>query len=114
MPGVTWHATAYNNGKQAVQSVAIGSDPTALFGTDGTVSGNGTCNTYNGPAMITGNRIAIGPLVSTKMACASDALNAQEAAYLAALEGAQSYDIRGKRLELRDAGGTLMASFEQR
>jgi heat shock protein HslJ len=114
LTGVTWHATAYNNGKQAVQSVAIGSDPTALFGTDGTASGNATCNTYNGPALITGNRLAIGPLAATKMACASDALNAQEVAYLAALEGVQTYDIRGKRLELRDAGGALMASFEQR
>ena len=114
LTGVTWHATAYNNGKQAVQSVAVGSDPSATFGTDGTVSGNATCNMYNGPAAITGNRIAIGPLVSTKMACASDELNAQEAAYLAALEGATSYDIRAKRLELRDGDGALMASFEQR
>ena len=112
--GVTWHALAYNTGKQAVQSVAIGSDPTAVFATDGTVSGNATCNTFSGPAMITGNRIAIGPLVSTKMACASDVLNAQETAYLSALEGAATYDIRGKRLELRDAGGALMANFEQR
>lgn len=114
LTGVSWHATAYNNGKQAVQSVAVGSDPTAIFATDGTVSGNATCNRYNGPAAITGNRIAIGPLISTKMACASDELNAQEAAYLTALGGATSYDIRAKRLELRDAGGALMASFEQR
>ncbi len=114
LTGVTWHALSYNNGKQAVQSVAIGSDPTAVFATDGTVSGNATCNTYSGPAMITGSRIAIGPLMSTKMACASDELNAQETAYLAALQGAATYDIRGKRLELRDAGGALMANFEQR
>lgn len=114
LTGVSWHATAYNNGKDAVQSVAIGSDPTVVFGTDGTVSGNATCNTFNGPALITGNRIAIGPLISTKMACASAELNAQETAYLAALGSAQTYDILGKRLELRDAGGALMASFEQR
>ena len=114
LTGVTWHAIAYNNGKQAVQSVAAGSDPTAVFAADGTVSGNATCNTYNGPVKIEGSLIKIGPLMSTKMACASDELNAQEAAFLAALQATETYDIRGNRLELRDANTPLMAEFEQR
>jgi heat shock protein HslJ len=40
--GVTWHLLGYNNGKQAVVSVIIGTDPTAIFATGGTVSGNAT------------------------------------------------------------------------
>ena len=78
------------------------------------MSGNATCNTYNGPVKIAGNLITIGPLVSTKMACASDALNAQETAFLTALQATETYDIRGNRLELRDANTSLMAEFEQR
>ncbi len=114
LTGVTWHVVAYNNGKQAVQSVAGGSDPTATFTVDGTVSGNATCNTYHGPATTRGNQITIGPLASTRMACASDALNAQEAAILAALQGAETFDVQGNRLELRDAGDALMIQFERR
>jgi len=114
LTGVTWHATAINNGKQAVVSVAAGSDPTAIFATDGTISGNASCNTYNGPVRIEGNLITIGPLVSTKMACASEDLNNQEAAFLAALQAAETYDIRGDRLELRDSSTALMAEFQQR
>lgn len=114
LTGVTWHAVAYNNGKQAVQSVATGSDPTATFAGDGTVSGNATCNTYHGPATTRANQIAIGPLASTRMACASDALDAQEAAILAALQAAKTFDVQGSRLELRDAGDALMVQFERR
>ncbi len=114
LTGVTWHAIAYNNGKQAVQSVATGSDPTATFAGDGTVSGNATCNTYHGPATTQRNRIAIGPLASTRMACSSDALTAQEAAVLAALQAAKTFDVQGNRLELRDADDALMIQFERR
>ena len=112
--GVTWHAIGYNNGKQAVSLVAAGSDPTAVFATDGTISGNATCNTYSGSYKIDGDKITIGPLASTMMACASEELNAQEAAFLAALQSATTYGVEGKTLELRDAAGALQADFEQR
>jgi heat shock protein HslJ len=108
-----WHVTGYNNGKQAVVSVAAGSDPTAVFGTDGTVSGNATCNTFNGTYTIDGDKITVGPLATTRMACATDELNAQEAAYLAALQGAATYQIRGTSLELRDASGATPVTYSQ-
>ena len=115
LAGPTWHMIAYNTGTQAVQSAAAGSDVTAVFGADGQVSGNATCNQYNGPYTSKDDgTIKIGPLMSTKMACASEELNKQETAFLAALGNATSYSITGNRLELRDDGGALQAEFESK
>jgi heat shock protein HslJ len=114
LTGVTWHVTGYNNGAGGVVSTAAGSDPTALFDAGGTINGDASCNTFMGPAAVDGSAITIGPLATTRRACADDGLNAQETAYLAALEGATTYAIHGTTLELRDAGGSLMVSFEQR
>ncbi len=114
LAGPTWHMIAYNNGKQAVQSAEAGADVTAVFGSDGQVTGNATCNQYNGPYTTKDDTIKIGPLMSTKMACGSDTLNAQEAAYLAALGNAATYSIQGSHLELRDADGALMAEFQSK
>jgi heat shock protein HslJ len=112
--GVTWHATGINNGRGGVESVAAGTDPTAVFDPAGTVSGDAGCNRFNGPAVVDGTSIAIGPLASTKMACADPAAAAQETAYLVALEAATMVQIQGASLELRDADGALLVQFEAR
>ena len=112
LTGVTWHATGINNGTGGVVSVAIGTDPTAIFDEAGTVSGNAGCNEYNGPAVVDGESIAIGPLVSTRMACADEAASMQEAQYVAALEAATTFIVHGSTLEVRDADGALQVSYE--
>jgi heat shock protein HslJ len=112
--GVTWHVLSYNNGKQAVVSVINGTDPTAVFGTDGTVSGNGTCNNYHGPYSTKDDTIKIGPLASTLMACADPAQQDQETQYLVALQSAATFQVKGKHLEMRTADGAIAAEFESR
>ena len=108
----SWQATGYNNGKQAVVSVMAGTSLTATFGTDGTLSGNSGCNEYNGPYKVDGNRITIGPLVSTRMACSSpEGVMEQEALYQAALQSAAVYRIESNTLELRTQDGALAANF---
>jgi len=109
--GITWHLRAYNNGKQAVVGVISGTDPTAVFGTDGQVSGAATCNTYFGPYTATGDTIKIGPLGSTLMACPDTAQQDQETQYLAALQNAATYQVQGLSLEMRDASGAMQAEF---
>jgi putative lipoprotein len=94
--------------------VAPGSDPTVVFEAAGKVSGNGGCNRFSGPAAVSGTAIRIGPLVSTKMACADPRLNGQEAAYLTALESATMIDAGATRLELGNAKGVLTLAFEKR
>lgn len=110
LAGSAWNVTGYNNGKEAVVSVAADSTITLIFGADGTVSGNASCNSYNGSYQTDGDALTIGPLATTRMACASDELNAQEAQYLAALQASATYDISNDQLTIRDAGGAMQVT----
>lgn len=114
LEGATWHATGINNGRGGVESVVAGTDPTLVYDPAGTVSGNASCNQYNGGAVVDGDTVAIGPLASTKMACTDEAASTQEFAFLAALEASTTFEVRGSRLELRDDSGALQVSFEAR
>ena len=103
LEGSAWDVTSYNNGNQATVSPVAGSTITLMFGADGNVSGNATCNTYNGTYTVDGDALTVGPLATTRMACADDELNAQEAQYLAALQNAATYEIIDGSLWIRDA-----------
>ena len=113
LSGTSWQVISYNNGKQAVVSVMSGTDLTADFGSDGNLSGNAGCNTYNGPYKVDGNNIKIGPLASTMKACADPAgVMDQEVQFLAALNSAATYRVEGSLMELRTADGALAASLK--
>jgi heat shock protein HslJ len=112
LPGTSWQATFVNNGQEAMVGLITGTEITADFGEDGTVSGTAGCNRYNGPFETEGNQIKIGPLASTMMACIEpEGVSEQEAAYLAALENATVYELRGTNLTLRDADGAAQVEF---
>jgi heat shock protein HslJ len=108
--GPNWQLLAYNNGRNAVQSVMIGTQPTATFGADGQVTGSGGCNTFAGPYQSTARTLSIGPLISTRMACDQPVMD-QETAYLAALERTASYRFDSARLVLVDGTGATQAEF---
>jgi heat shock protein HslJ len=113
LPGSKWDVTSYNNGKQAVVSVSLGSTLTLDFNADGTVSGNSGVNTFNGPYKAGETSITIGPLASTLMA-GSPELMAQETAYLQALQKATTWEAANGRLELRDASGAMQVNANAR
>jgi heat shock protein HslJ len=108
--GPNWQLLMYNNGRQAVQSILEGTQPTATFGSDGHMSGSGGCNTFNGPYQTSGRTIAMGPFATTRMACPQPVMD-QEFAYLKALENATRYEFVDGRLEMRDDSGALQAQF---
>lgn len=60
---------------------------------EGRVSGRGGCNLYSGPVEYEKGAIKVGPLISTKMACAEPGLMQQESAYLGALQSAERYTV---------------------
>ncbi|MEI8333557.1 MAG: META domain-containing protein [Chloroflexota bacterium] len=111
LTGATWTATGVNNGKGGVVTTETTSRITAEFKADGTLSGNATCNTYRGAYTTDGDRITIGPLVTTQMACDTAELNAQEQEYLAALGDVATFSVGGHKLELRDATGALQVLY---
>lgn len=97
--------------------VAIGGTPAGAaepsrrpyieFDPAGRVSGNATCNRFSGPYTVAGDSLGFGALISTKMACADSALNAQETALLSALAETRRWRLVGDTLVLGGAAGDL-------
>lgn len=81
-------------------------EQTAEF-TDGRIAGTGGCNRFMGSYETEGDpsrtarsgRLKISPLASTFMACEPDAMR-QESIYLAALQGAQQYEVTPEGLTI--------------
>jgi len=109
LAGTSWNVTGINNGNQALVSTAAGTAVTLVFGTDGSVSGNGGCNTYNGSVAVDGDAISFGPLMSTQMACPQPAMD-QETQLFAALAASTTFSIGGSTLTLRDGGGAMQVT----
>jgi heat shock protein HslJ len=107
-----WTATAYNNGKGALQSLAADTVITAEFATNGTMQGNATINTYNTTytAGADGKMTISDKIAVTQMAGPEESM-AQESAYLAAIPKTATYAIEGDTLTLRDASGAAMAQY---
>jgi heat shock protein HslJ len=83
--------------------------PTISFSGDGTVSGSGGCNDFNGTYTVSGSTISFGQLASTKKVCGepSDTI---ESTYLAALQGSTAYEITAQN-ELKLSGGPATLTF---
>lgn len=107
LPGSAWTVTGYNNGKEAVVSVVVDSEITAVFGQNNMLSGNTGCNDYNVRYQVDGKNITVDKEIQmTKMAC-SEELMAQEQQYLAALQSAATFSIQLDSMELRTAEDAL-------
>jgi heat shock protein HslJ len=112
LKGVTWRATLYNNGRGAAVSLIDGSKITAIFGTDGVLSGSAGCNHYRAAYVTEGSSITIQAPAATRRTCSRpDGVMRQESEYLNALTTAATYAIQGRQLELRTTGDALVALF---
>ena len=72
---------------------------TAIFSEDFSVGGFGGCNQYNGGYSVDGDAIVIGPLAATRMACADDVMEVENA-FLNAMEAVDLMAIDGQTLTL--------------
>lgn len=110
-----WQVVSYNNGKEAVVSVILGTEITAEFTPDGALAGDGGCNSYFGSYEVDGESISIGQMGMTEMACMEpEGVMDQEQQFLAALQTAATYRIQADKLEMRTADGALAVSFVAR
>jgi heat shock protein HslJ len=110
LAGTAWTATAYNNGRQAVVGPLAGTQLSVQFPADGKLSGFAGCNAFSGGYRLEGGKLAIGPLATTRKACAQpEGVMAQEAAFLRALESAATSRREADGLELRTADDALAA-----
>ena len=87
--------------------------PTVAFSGDGTVTGSGGCNDFNGTYTVDGSKLTFGPLAATKKACA-DAVNTLETAYMTALQATTSYEVTSdSKLKLTGPTATLTFAVQQ-
>lgn len=83
--------------------------PQLTFQTDGRVAGLGGCNRLAGTYRVDGDRLTLGPLAATRMAC-PDAMDV-EPAFVAALGRVRGWTIADGRLRLLAADGSTLAAF---
>lgn len=104
----TWDINGYNNGKQAVVSPIINTNPNINFSDDGTVSGSTGCNTFTGVYSIDSKSITISKLASTQRECFEpEGIMKQETSILEYLEKAKTWNLQGNQLSLRTAEDQL-------
>jgi len=74
------------------------------------VSGSGGCNRVTGSFELDGDKLHLGRMAGTMMACV-DGME-QEQRFLQSLEKVERYRISGSHLEMLGAAGTVIARFE--
>lgn len=92
--GTSWELYAISK-----QLPIEGSTITITF-EDGQVSGHSGCNSYGGEYKITGNKIEIGMLMSTMMACADTGMMEQETDFMQKLGQAQRVELVDGQLQI--------------
>ena len=99
LAGTAWQLEELN-GRAAVPATG-GAVPTLSFAAgEARASGNGGCNQFSGPYTQQGASLRFGPLASTRRACVDEAGNAQETAYLRALESVTRHTATAELLTL--------------
>jgi heat shock protein HslJ len=107
-----WVVTGLADQTGGLTTPIDGSELTAVFGIDGTLTGSAGCNRFSGSYTTTQDGgIVIGPLAATLKLCADD-LDGQEQAYLAALGASVGYTVARDTLTLTDAAGATTVTFE--
>lgn len=113
LAGSSWLASFVNTGSSdgTVSSSSIqAAQQSLVFDNQGKISGNAGCNNYFGSYQVEGNTLTFNEVGSTKMFC-GDGLMAEESAFLAALQEADTYKITGDSLQIYAADETTLVSF---
>ena len=99
----SWVVDSYQTSTGSVTQPLPDTELTAVF-RFAKVSGSSGCNTYQGPYTSNESIAAIGPLATTRMACAEDVMT-QETDFLAALQGVGRIEPRADSVMLQDRNG---------
>jgi heat shock protein HslJ len=83
-------------------------EATLQFDAEGRLAGTTGCNQYSGGYSAEGDTLAVGELISTKMACTAAGVMEQETRFLGALGQAASYSIAGDTLTIEGASGARL------
>ncbi len=87
--------------------------PFVRFGSNGDMNGNGGCNNFGGRYELNGQRLIIGPIMSTKKACLGPTMD-QETQFFKALQEAHHIEATHLNLKIFDADNNEILSLIRR
>ncbi len=87
--------------------------PFVKFGSNGEMNGNGGCNSFGGSYELNGERLIIGPIMSTKKACFGDVMK-QESVFFKSLQKAHHIEVTHLKLIIFDADNNELMSLIRR
>lgn len=88
---------------------AVGDNPPTLrLEPGGQASGWAGCNTFRASYTLEGQALRLGPVLTTRRACASEELQRQETRYLRQLEGIRRYSVTGALLKVTLEDGSTV------
>ncbi len=111
MTRANWTLQSYADSTGSLVMVRSGTKITAVFGSDGNVSGSGGCNQYSAQYTVRDYAISVSPPVSTKILCNSPDIMLQESDFLSDLSGVAELRISESGLRLFDKSGDPVLVF---
>ncbi len=110
LAGTEWTLDSLYSG-DTVSSAITGTPVTAVFGSDGRVTGSAGCNQYFAEYEEAAPSLSIGPAGAPKMFCTGPGIMEQENTYLLRLGEVRSFSISGDHLTLSNGEGRPLLSF---
>ena len=111
MTRTNWTLQSYADSTGILVTVQPGTKITAVFDSDGRVTGSAGCNQYGAAYTVRDYAISISPPVSTKILCSSQFVMQQESDYLNDLSGVAELRISESGLRLFDTSGKPVLVF---
>ena len=107
-----WLLQTYRSPGSGPQNLLPGTEITARFGADGSLSGSAGCNSYNGGFMAYDQTLRTSDLTASRSFCADpDGIMEQEEAYLSALRQATRMQISAGQLTVFNSAGDPLLIF---
>lgn len=103
LAGTTWQL-------QAIDGTKIGKPADLAIAADGRISGLGGCNRFAGQARIDGDKITIGDVAATMMACEQPLMDI-EGRYFEAFRKVAAFRIENGQLIMSDSAGKELLRF---
>jgi len=105
MTGTTWRPTIVGS-----EELPVDSGMFVQFAVDGSIKGNGGCNSFFGSLQKKDDGIVVGELGSSRMACPGKIMD-REVAFMQALQNAVVFETGDNRLQLIDDAGVMLADL---
>ena len=107
-----WLLQSYAPPGSGLQTLLPGTEITARFGADGSLSGSGGCNNYSGTFTAYDQTLRISGLSSSQTLCATpEGIMEQEGQFLSLMQQANQMSISAGQLTIFDASGNRILTF---